>query len=330
MPLLMILPVLFIALTFLYLPFSGPERFFSMRVHPEWFAGREAQAIRRKYRLAVGVVTALSVLFGFLSKAHPSLIFVAVAFEVVGLGVAWSWGWKRTLPFAWQGGITRTAALQPSPSVWRWTAAALVPICGTAIVLLAHYQTLPAAYAIHFSQAGVPNHFVQKSWIAVFGPLMMCGTVVVALAGLLRAVQRQGAGIADNGRYSKLTGRFVLGVAWMVGLACAATGLLPMLPSASEHASRLGFAVGAIDVTFLFFTTAFLIMNRKALISGQSTTDVAHWRAGLLYFNREDGALFVPKRLGFGWTVNWAQPGAWLVMGVILVLVCLPFAFRHL
>ena len=111
---------------------------------------------------------------------------------------------------------------------------------------------------------------------------------------------------------------------------CAVTGLLPMLSYGSKHASYFGFAVVAIDIAFLLLTTAFLIVNRTALISGQSTTDVAHWRAGLLYFNREDGALFVPKRLGFGWTVNWAQPGAWLAMGVVLVLACLPFVLKHL
>jgi len=46
-----------------------------------------------------------------------------------------------------------------------------------------------------------------------------------------------------------------------------------------------------------------------------------HWRLGLFYFNRQDGRLFVPKRFGYGWTVNFANVWAWLLRGLIIFVL---------
>ena len=46
-----------------------------------------------------------------------------------------------------------------------------------------------------------------------------------------------------------------------------------------------------------------------------------HWRLGVFYFNRQDRRLFVPKRRGFGRTLNFAHVGAWLIVGVIVLLL---------
>ncbi len=46
-----------------------------------------------------------------------------------------------------------------------------------------------------------------------------------------------------------------------------------------------------------------------------------HWRLGVFYFNRQDPRLLVPKRHGFGWTLNFAHLVAWVIIGVIIVLL---------
>jgi uncharacterized membrane protein len=42
------------------------------------------------------------------------------------------------------------------------------------------------------------------------------------------------------------------------------------------------------------------------------------WKAGLLYVNRGDPALVVAARFGAGWTVNLANPAAWLVIAALI------------
>ena len=39
------------------------------------------------------------------------------------------------------------------------------------------------------------------------------------------------------------------------------------------------------------------------------------WKAGIFYWNKDDASLFLPKRFGVGWTMNWARPAAWLIVG---------------
>jgi uncharacterized membrane protein len=58
------------------------------------------------------------------------------------------------------------------------------------------------------------------------------------------------------------------------------------------------------------------------------------WK-GFWYRNPEDPALFVPKRWGIGWTVNFGNRWAWLYVIVIALLTVGPFLFvsvtlRHL
>ena len=56
--------------------------------------------------------------------------------------------------------------------------------------------------------------------------------------------------------------------------------------------------------------------------------DNRYWYAGFFYNNPDDPALFVPKRYGLGWTLNFGHPQAKLVLigslVVILVLTILP------
>ena len=53
--------------------------------------------------------------------------------------------------------------------------------------------------------------------------------------------------------------------------------------------------------------------------------DPRNWRAGIFYFNREDPALFVRKRFGIGYTINFANPWSWVIGGVLALVVLAPF-----
>ncbi len=48
--------------------------------------------------------------------------------------------------------------------------------------------------------------------------------------------------------------------------------------------------------------------------------DDRYWSGGIFYNNPDDPALFVPKRFGLGWTMNFDQPQARLALIGILLL----------
>ena len=56
--------------------------------------------------------------------------------------------------------------------------------------------------------------------------------------------------------------------------------------------------------------------------------DDRYWSAGFFYNNPDDPAMFVPKRFGLGWTLNFGHPQAELflitMLALLLVLVLVP------
>ncbi len=49
--------------------------------------------------------------------------------------------------------------------------------------------------------------------------------------------------------------------------------------------------------------------------------DDQYWYGGFFYNNPDDPAMFVPKRFGLGWTLNFGHPRARLFLITMLVLV---------
>ncbi|GGH79442.1 putative membrane protein [Pullulanibacillus pueri] len=51
--------------------------------------------------------------------------------------------------------------------------------------------------------------------------------------------------------------------------------------------------------------------------------DDRYWKLGLFYFNRKDPSIWVEKRFGVGWTINFANPIGWGSLLVIIVIALL-------
>ena len=52
------------------------------------------------------------------------------------------------------------------------------------------------------------------------------------------------------------------------------------------------------------------------------------WK-GAFYSNPNNSALFVPKRFGIGYTLNFGNPWSWLIIALLMLLVAVPvFIFR--
>ena len=48
------------------------------------------------------------------------------------------------------------------------------------------------------------------------------------------------------------------------------------------------------------------------------------WKAGVFYSNRDDPALFVPKRFVIGYTLNFGNRWAWAVLVAISLVIAAP------
>jgi uncharacterized membrane protein len=59
-------------------------------------------------------------------------------------------------------------------------------------------------------------------------------------------------------------------------------------------------------------------------------TPESFWKAGIFYSNRDDPSLFVRKRLGIGYTLNFGNPWSWAILAVIILLVAAPILLAGL
>lgn len=91
---------------------------------------------------------------------------------------------------------------------------------------------------------------------------------------------------------------------------------MPLFPGSSSH--WIGFAAILIVILLVLSVTR----KRDESLSGgreQSARDRAdpqYWKGGVFYFNPDDPSLFVKKRYGFGWTLNFGRRISWLILAV--------------
>jgi uncharacterized membrane protein len=327
------LPTLVIPALFLAIPFLPSGRFFSMEVTPSWRNSAEARRIRFLYLSMVALVAAISTALSFVTADHKWLLYPIPLLEVAGVLAAWSWGWRRTLPHRVAAPILRSASLtlnQPVLPAVLVTAASSLPILAVAIYLRLHYDDIPPAFPVHFDANGMPNHMVSRTIPHVFGPPLIAAVTIWFLAAMLFAISRRSAGIADQGSYASLTRRAVAGAAWILALTVSVVSFLPVAPVPGHLAGQLSYVSSGFLLLLILANFGYFARRGTVLSTAQATTADEHWKAGLWYYNPNDAALFVPKRIGFGYTLNMAHPTAWLLMGATLLLTAIPLVLKHL
>ncbi len=105
------------------------------------------------------------------------------------------------------------------------------------------------------------------------------------------------------------------------------TQLLSITASSPDNPIPSGFLWVFIGVLVLIGLLSYFI---PLMARGGKPVPAEAWKAGVFYFNREDPALFVPKRFGIGYTINFANRWAWLVIAILVVLIVTPFVFSAL
>ncbi len=100
--------------------------------------------------------------------------------------------------------------------------------------------------------------------------------------------------------------------------------LLPLVrfPLWLAPAVMLGFTAG-------IFVWAYRKITAPATASETpEPQNDSYWKAGIFYFNPDDPAIFVSKRVGIGYTMNFANKMSWLVLVGILLIAVIPAVLR--
>jgi len=257
----------------------------------------------------------------------------------------------------WFAGLRQTVATDtnwradPPRFPVRWLLPALTVIAATVIVGAVRYPGLPARLPVGFG-----GHQVPKSIVTAFGIVAGQLYVTALWTGLMLIVYRSRPDIesadpaGSTRRYREylnactkavLTLLALVNVTlllsalqkWQVYKLSGIASALPLLPfvvgllifavvavRVGQGGTRLS-RVGPVNILQARLSRVGAGPSGRAGQGPQPRTDRdddRFWKAGLIYVNRDDPAIMVGARFGVGWTFNFANPAAWLIIAGII------------
>jgi len=195
---------------------------------------------------------------------------------------------------------------QPSRFFSPWDFASLAGLAGLAAFYERILPLLPDPVPSKFTSLGQACGWTPKAqlpWLVFLPPVFVW--LVVFLVGAATALLPRGAGRPLQVPVHPLRGLMGLGMCLLLA-GCLLTALRGLT---ALFSGVLGFGV------CLLLGLVFLARDTWQAIARAPVSE--HYRCGVFYVNRQDPRLWVPKRVGYGWTVNFAHPAAGWVMALL-------------
>ena len=329
---------------------TRPDLFFAVTVKRSFRDSPPGVEIRRQYTAYV-LGTTLVALLPLICFALPRFwvllgVLGPCAIELAGWLAAFLLARHRTLPYHAEPTAEREVQLTPRPASlpggWLAQAGPFAILVVTCLSLVVKWPAIPSRIPIHWGLGGAPDGWAAKSLAAVFGGpgigFLACALLAGVSYAAVRGVRRiHGSGRARQGevRFVRAIVFFLLGMEYWLALLMALLGLAPLRPNLQAPLPQFWLILPC--ETLLIGTIFFIsfkmgqggwragaaagneVSNDDAPV-GDRTPD-ACWKLGLIYYNPNDPAVLVEKRFGVGWTLNFANPRSWLVIGAIFLFM---------
>jgi uncharacterized membrane protein len=331
MRLYLLLPLAITLASLHALPFlPRPDRLFGVAIPREIRYGNEGRQALRRYELQLLPWT-VAAMFGSVWLPLSWAVLWIPAASLMPLTMA-SWIFCRrrieVRHFAFPALSTRQARLIDADHRLFWQVLTFVIplaiLAGTGLYMHVHWDAIPARFPIHWGTNGTPNGWSARSVAGVYGPLILGAIIVLFIRGILALATW---GSRRSARHP--AGQIVpIVVAYVIATAFSLTGLLPLHIAPTRE--LVAFHVASVS----FFAIAVWLSARRpaetAAGAGEITPEGC-WHGNQFYYNPQDPALFVEKRMGLGLTLNFGNRASWIVLALLLLipagLVFLAFEF---
>jgi uncharacterized membrane protein len=222
---------------------------------------------------------------------------------------------------------------------------------GTLIYLWYLWPSLPDRIPIHMNAAGNIDGWVDKGAggfvTMLFSQWIIIGVFI--LVYLMIPLTKRQIDVAKPLESQEQGRRFRYTMsACMVFCGAALAAVLGFLPLAmAQEKSGAMFTIIPLILVFAVIAVMFVVIfrtgqggSRLKVVEGQkdisfsgkrleNTDDDMYWKLGQFYFNPDDPTIFVEKRFGIGWTMNFGHPVSWisLIGRIVVVIISLVLAF---
>lgn len=202
-----------------------------------------------------------------------------------------------------------------------------------------YFNRLPDQIPMHWGANGKPDSFTEKNLFSVNSLLFILLTMQVMFLGTNEATKRSGIKLSstrtDASRIRQLTLRKY--TSWFSFIMSVSVTLLftflqltmihpDLMSNAVTFAIPLIFTLIALIGTIIFAVKVSNAGEKAGGLPTEGITDVdedEYWKGGIIYFNKNDPSIFVEKRFGVGWTINFANPIGYLITFVPIVVILL-------
>ncbi|MCI4397231.1 MAG: hypothetical protein JHC34_00155 [Acidobacteria bacterium] len=235
--------------------------------------------------------------------------------------------------------VARRESLPGGPVFQSLPMLALIAVTSWTIL---HWGNLPSRLPLRYDFHGNPTVWTTLSPVHVFGPpvflLLLCIAIFLIAYGIIRSPLRTAVSGPESERERRYRRRMVgalLATEYFIAMIGSAILLSPLLTP--SQVSWLAVVVAVLSILFapalilaLVVTARHRARGETEVVietvtpvqapSGDRTPDEC-WLGGILYFNRDDPALFLPKRFGVGYTLNFGNRWSWVILALIAVLI---------
>ncbi|HEX4001430.1 MAG TPA: DUF5808 domain-containing protein [Candidatus Acidoferrales bacterium] len=229
----------------------------------------------------------------------------------------------------------------PMPGGWPLQLSPFAILVATSVYVGLHWSDIPDRFPVHWAASGNANGWSVRTPMGVFGPLLFGAVVMAIVAASSYGALHFGRPVHGSsarsvaGDFAREMGVFLLSLEFFLAVIFSFVGLLPLMGNHNPGIIPIAVATVAMLAALIFAMArlakhhARVHAHAAELAPGAMQAD--HWKLGVFYVNRDDSALFVPKRFGIGYTLNFGHVAAWVIMALtLLVPVVLALNLMHL
>ncbi len=320
----------------LFLPEMSPRGLlFGVTVQPELRTSQEGRSLKRIFRLILlsASVPAAVTLWAAAVWRSALVMEAAFLFPCAFAYLAFIVCRAKARPFGSAPNLVRKASLVGTREGLPGGALHLIPgllAAASFIHLATRWNELPDPYPIRSDLSGHPVAWAPKSLADVYGGPLFCTLVwilVIPMALSMVHASRGGTKTSALSRRRRWMAGLYAGAADVAALFAGSMAVSPFLSSSESR--LLGPLVIAVAVIALLLFAVVLVRYFRAgpeesggAAGGDGTPDGA-WKAGMFYCNRDDPALWVPARFGAGYSLNFGNRWAWVILAATVLMAAL-------
>lgn len=338
--------MIFISAAYCIMPFlTLPYIQFGIRL-PETFSREREMGRLKILYLVSALILSLSFILLYISLYRFIPVMVSIQFpifQVILVFVVYYFFRSRTRvlkksatqPDGVSQSVTAYVQKEESKMSILWYIIPWIELSVFILIGVWYYPNIPGTMTTHYNAGGQANGYALRSFVSAFSLLFFVGLPLLAFFDILaimflrvRPFQSSSSprkSVIQMHGFNKLMIKILMSIASSV--------LLTLFISSAVMWHLLGVQYVFLSVVpVLGVLPVVLFVSIRAGQGGwklypglrESSDGIAireddkYWWGGVIYHNKDDSSIFVPKRYGVGYTFNYAHPVAWVILASLL------------